>query len=219
MYKNVIFDVDGTLLDTLEDIRLAINAALKECGYDKVYDIKEAHTLVGSGAYVLVKRAIAYKTCDKKEIDRVYKALMPYYEFYQGQHTKPFDGILEMLAKLKKSGVHLYVLTNKPDLLTQIIVHKFFANFIIDSQGVIDGFPIKPSNEFTTMFLNKNHLKNDESLFVGDSEVDITTGTNGNLDMVLVTWGYADYEHMDKTNASFVADSPDILFKFIIDNK
>ena len=69
------------------------------------------------------------------------------------------------------------------------------------------------------MFLNKNHLKNDESLFVGDSEVDITTGTNGNLDMALVTWGYADYEHMDKTHASFVADSPDILFKFIIDNK
>lgn len=219
MYKNVIFDVDGTLLDTLEDIRLAINDALKECGYEKVYNLNEAHSLVGSGAYVLVKRAIAYKTNNKEEIDRVYKALMPYYKMYQGQHTKPFDGIIEMLSFLKKQGVNLYVLTNKPNHLTQIIVQQFFSDFIIASQGVIDGLPIKPSKEFTMMFLNKYNLKKEESLFVGDSEVDIKTGVNANLDMALVTWGYADYDCLDKSNATFVASDTLKLYKFIIDNK
>lgn len=136
MYKSIIFDLDGTLLNTLIDIRAAINAALKQCGYDYSYSLKESKTLIGNGTDVLVRRALREIGDDEAAFAQLKSAYLPFYESMQNLHTKPYNGLPEVLRFLKDKGVGLMVATNKPDKLAkQLLDAQFGHGFFLDVGG------------------------------------------------------------------------------------
>lgn len=209
MYKAIIFDLDGTLLDTLPDIRVAINEALKKCGYDYEFSLKEAHALIGDGTDMLVKRALKEKGEDPVAFKALKEAYLPLYKEYQNLHTKAFNGLPETLTFLNERGIKLFIASNKPDNLAKIIVSAHYApGTFVSILGNMDGEPVKPNPILVIRLLEISGLKSSECLYVGDSETDLNTAKNANMDCGIVTWGYGFYKPSLLDEAQFVINKP-----------
>lgn len=209
MYKALIFDLDGTLLDTLGDIRLAINDALKKCGYDYQYSLKEAHELIGNGADVLVKKALRDKGDDPKAFKDLKAAYMPLYKEYQDLHTKPFNGLPETLRFLAERGLKLFVSSNKPDDLAKAILKNHYEKgTFVSILGNMEGVPPKPNPITVLRILEISNLKKKDCLYIGDSEVDLKTAANAKIDFGIVTWGYGKYKAELLSQAKYVITKP-----------
>ena len=204
MKKLLIFDLDGTLLDTITDIRSAINDSLKEMNIPFVYSKKDCHSLVGDGADNLVHRAL--KEYDNEENFKHLKSLyMPRYKEYQGLHTKPYNGIKPTLEYLKNKSFILCVCTNKPDELAHLVLAKFFGNnFFDDIRGIKENEKPKPDPHNVIALMNKYSSSNVETLFIGDSLPDLLTANNANIELGLCTWGYGFYKPQLLNEAKYV---------------
>lgn len=217
MYKNLIFDLDGTLLDTLVDIRAAINLALKQCGYDYSFSLKESRTLIGNGSDMLVKRALKNKGDDETAFKQLRAAYLPLYKEKQNEHCKPFNGLKECLNFLEERGCSLYVCTNKPDELANIIVKAHFGKALFkDIIGNGRNFPVKPDPGIVNYLINKHDLEKEETIFIGDSSVDVETARNAKLKSILVTWGYGNYKPSLLEEADFVANKPKQIVQYVM---
>lgn len=216
MVKNVIFDLDGTLLDTIGDIKDAINDALKAADFSYRYDKDECRFLIGDGADNLVHRAL--KELDNPtNFEKLKKEYMPRYKEYQNRHTKPFDGVLESLKYLKNHGISLFVCTNKPDAYAQIIISKFFdASLFSAIRGLQEGEEPKPNPAIVNYFVDSFHLDRKETLFVGDSITDLHTAKNSDLPLALCLWGYGFYDEALLKEAKMVLVKPLDLEKIIL---
>ncbi len=208
MIKNLIFDLDGTLLDTITDIDLAINDALEASDIPYRYSKEECRFLIGNGADVLMHKAL--KDLDNDDnFQRLKKEYMPRYKDYQNRHTAPFEGVTETLRKLQNLGISLFVCTNKPDNLAINIVRNALPTVRFEEvRGLRTGEKPKPDPAIVDSFVMNHSLKKEETLFVGDSITDLRTAQNASLHFGLCLWGYGEYDEALKKSADIVFEKP-----------
>ncbi len=208
MIRNLIFDLDGTLLDTLPDITRAINDALRIEGYSYSFSLEEAKTLIGGGADRLVKRALKDKGEDPVRFASLKRTYMPLYKAYQEDNTKPFPGLLEVLKSFQSKGISMFVVSNKPDALAQIVVPAYLPGLFDGVSGQKEGEAPKPNPASTLRVINRFSLAREETLYVGDSAFDIETAHNAGLRSVLVKWGYGFYTKELESKSDYVISTP-----------
>ncbi len=216
MYRHLIFDLDGTLLDTIEDICFAINLALKQCGYSHSYDRESCKTLIGDGAEALIHRALRDKGNDPKAVDQLRPIYMELYRIHQVERAKPYPGLKEALIQLKNAGVRLSCVTNKPHALAETILGMHYGEgFFERIIGASKEFPVKPDPTSTLACIKRVGVPAEECLYVGDSHVDIETGHNAKLPVALCLWGYeVDYGPI-RDAAEYLLESPKDLLGFL----
>lgn len=191
--KNYIFDLDGTTLDTIEGIRLAINTALEKCGYTYSFDYEGTKTLIGEGADTLIHRSLK-ENDNPTNFAKLKEAYLPLYHDKQEDNTFLFPGLKETLEDMKRRGARLFICTNKPDAFAKRIVSKMFGDNLFEEVcGQIEGLPVKPDPRIPNYLIEKYNLDRKETLFVGDSKTDVATAINSYLDAALCLWGYGFY--------------------------
>lgn len=218
MDKLVIFDLDGTLVDTLPDISNALNLALNNCGYKANYSYSEIKTFIGSGEYLLIKRSLVpFNQTLEEEIIKVRKEYSKIYHENCNVYSKPYDGIINELNTLKERGFKLAVLSNKPHSETTKVVSTYFpSNFFDYVRGGVDGFPIKPSIDGVLLTLKELHISDTRDVYyVGDSNVDMQTGINASLKTIGTSYGYCSKDVLLGFNVYKVIDHPTELSKYI----
>ena len=189
--RNLIFDLDGTLLNTIVDINAAINEALRRCGYDYSFSVPDTRYLIGDGADALVRRALKENGGDLRRFQELKAVYMPLYKALQCDHVAPFPGLKETLEEARRSGYSFYVSTNKPhalalDVLTATYGEGFFSGIL----GAKEGQPVKPDPTGVLSLMEEFGLKKEECVYVGDSHVDVLTARNAGIPVILVGWGY-----------------------------
>lgn len=209
--KAVLFDLDGTLLDTLEDLAEATNYSLEKLGFPR-RSVKEIRAMVGNGVVRLLTEALPK---DKKD---AICEILPIYNAYYANHaaikTRPFEGILPMLDRLKEEGYGLAVISNKPDYAVQTLVKKYFPA-IEFAVGEREGIRRKPFTDSIEEAIRLIGADRSEVLFVGDSEVDVETAKNARIPCVAMTWGFRDRDELIHCGAEKLADTANELYELI----
>lgn len=206
-YEAVIFDLDGTLVNSLEDIGDSMNRALRENGL-KEHPIWDYRFMVGDGVRILTERAVKEQP---QVFEKVFSDYCAYYEEASRIKSKPYSGITELLEGLVKQGMKICVFSNKPHKDTVAVVAHFFPdiNFTI-VQGQVEGVPVKPDPKGAIRIANKLNLMPDQCLYCGDTNVDVQCAKNAGMASVGVTWGFRPREEL--ASATYLADAPqDIL--------
>ena len=219
MNKLVIFDLDGTLVNTLPDISNALNLALNNCGYNANYSSEEIKQFIGSGEYLLIVRSLVkFNQTNEEEIIKVRKEYSKIYHENCNVFSKAYDGIFEQLELLKANGFKLAVLSNKPHSETTKVVETYFPkNYFAYVRGGMDGFPIKPDVSGVNLILQELNISDKNDVYyVGDSNVDMQTGLNASLKTIGTSYGYCSKEVLKSFNVYFVIDSPNELSKVIL---
>lgn len=209
----VIFDMDGTMLDTLEDLADAVNHALSKSGYP-LRTLEEIREFVGNGVYALMERALP-QGISRDEVLKNLEAFKAYYEVHSQDKTKPYDGIKELLAQLKGAGIKTAILSNKYDGAVKALAEEYFPGYIDLPAGEQEGIPKKPQPEGIYAIIEKLGSSKEMTLYVGDSEVDAMTAKNAGLPFVGVTWGFRDVEVLRSHGADFIINRPDELWNVI----
>ena len=216
MYKALLFDLDGTILHSISDITTALNISLKTCGYNFSYDDEGTKKLIGMGARNIIARVFQNRPHTEEDFNQLLNVFSLNYKIHQGRQAIPYEGIIVLLRELKNVGVKLFVASNKPDHLAKAIVARFFGEDLFDAvYGHQEGKPEKPNPYLVNHLLTTYHIAPNEALFIGDSDVDVATGHNSNLDVCLVTWGYGDYSNKLFKEATFVVQSISDLKKIV----
>lgn len=216
--KLAIFDLDGTLLDTIEDLGRACNFALESCGFRK-REPGEYNMLVGRGIYNLFRGALPEEARTEEQIMKMKSFFIPYYNEHKSDFTRPYRGIPEMLERLEKAGIALAVASNKYQEGTEALVKRFFGerNFV-KILGQRDGKPIKPDpgivREAEAAFGER--LLPSEVLYAGDSDVDMETGKNAGVVTVGVLWGFRTREELEAWQPDALCGSPEELGNMIL---
>ncbi len=214
-YKGVIFDLDGTLLDTIEDITDGLNKAAISCNI-KPYSIEEAKYLVGSGVDVLINNCLNVRNADRGLFDKLKENYMKFYGACKAIKTKPYDGICEVLDFFRKNDVKIAVFSNKPDCDTQGVINNYFGERYFDMVvGKRDGVDIKPSKQGAEPILKHFNLELKDILYVGDTKVDMKTATNIGVDSVGVLWGFRKMDELVENGAKFIIANPLDLIKIV----
>ena len=188
--KLVLFDLDGTLLDTIDDLKEAVNHAMSLRGFP-TFTRGEVMAMVGHGARNLMRQALPVGHKDDDKVDAAYNDFKAYYITHIDTHTKPFPGIQELLAKLDQEGVMLAVASNKFQEGTEHLIKEFFPK--IPFVAVLGGrpdFPLKPDPEIVGEVLRKAGVEKEDAVMVGDSDTDMETAANGGIRGIAVNWGY-----------------------------
>ncbi len=216
MIKGIIFDLDGTLLNTIEDITDSINIALNEMGFIGDYTTEEMKYFVGSGVDILVQKAIAkYSTEEAKKNE-----LKERYNFIYGKRktikTAPYEGTIELLKELRKKNITIALLSNKPHQDTLEVIDHYFGLENFDYPfGKREGIPTKPSPKGVFLLLDEMKLKPEEVLYIGDSDIDMKTAKNAHLTKIGVTWGFRTREELQVNDADYIIDSPNEILKIL----
>lgn len=215
MFKTVIFDLDGTLLDTIGDLAAAGNFVCRENGWPE-HSVEEYKAMVGHGIPDLVARFMP----EGAQSPLLHASALARFSAYYAEHsmdlTAPYAGIGELLAELKEQGIELAVCSNKADVFSrEIIAHYFPAVFAL-VRGKREGVPVKPDPACVMQLLQELHARPESTLFVGDSAVDIHTGHNAALKACGVSWGFRSRESLVNAGADFIADTVDELRRVIL---
>lgn len=209
MIKGAIFDLDGTLLATLESIAKAGNTMLKHFGYPPV-PVKQYGIFAGNGADKLVERALIYsgdtKLVHLEEAIRVYRECFGEYCSYE---VKPYDGIVKMLDELVAKKIRLGVVTNKPHVNAVRLMKEYFGNYPFTHViGQQEGLPQKPDPAGIFTLLSDWEIAPSECVYLGDSDVDMQTGNNAGCLTVGVLWGFRDKGELDENGAHHTIENP-----------
>ncbi len=213
-YNTVIFDLDGTLLDTLEDLADSVNHVLEEAGYP-VRTLEEIRAFVGNGIRKLIERSVPEGT-SVESIDSVHKNFITYYGNHCMEKTRPYDGIMEMLKLLQKAGCKIAVVSNKADYAVQILCDKYFNNIFDAALGEQVGTPKKPAPDAVYKVLKTLNVSPSDAVYVGDSDVDIQTARNSNMDEIIVDWGFRDRAYLEEQGAKVLVSNPSELINLIL---
>ncbi len=214
MYKAVIFDLDGTLLDSLNDILFVLNGTLKHFGLPEITRV-QAQSFIGNGARELVRLAIGEENSGR--LDEILGYYKEQYAKSDNSLAALFDGEDDALTALKNAGVKLAILTNKPHAAAMRSNDIFFKNYGFDCiVGQTDGLPLKPDPQAVYKIIEKLGVKKEECLFVGDGEADVLTAKNAGLTCISVLWGYRSKEQLQEAGATRFAESFEKLQREIL---
>lgn len=219
MIKLCIFDLDGTVLDTLSAIAFFGNNALRKCGFP---EIDEAHYryFAGDGRIVLVHRMLDFLNSDTPENHKKVGDLYDFeYEKTPNFKTKPFPHIPKLLEKLKGMGIKIAVLSNKPDNVAQDAIKIFFGDSFDFVQGAVNNVRCKPEPDTALKICADFNISPKETLFIGDTNVDIMTGKNAKMKTCGVLWGFRDKAELINCGADFVANEPLEILEIIQNEK
>lgn len=217
MIKLAIFDLDGTLINSIYDIADACNNALTELSCP-IYSIDCYYEFVGGGALDLIRKALPEGMRDNNTVLKTRELFEKYYRVNYLLKTKPYDGIPTLLQKLHEQNVMMAVLSNKPHTFTEKIVMELWQDTFNIVQGNLPDVPKKPDPTAVHNILNKLAVDRNNTLFIGDSDVDILTAKNAGIKSVGCLWGYRTKEELTKTGADYIAESPSDVLNFIIGN-
>lgn len=214
--KACIFDLDGTLTNTLESMTYSVNLTLKEMGLSQITK-DQCRMFVGNGARVLIEESL--KVSGDPKASRIEEGMKIYGRIFDQNctyHVTPYEGIPEMLKALKDRGIHLAVLSNKPDRQTVKVVKEIFGDNIFDyAQGQKDGIRRKPAPDGVWYLMEQMQVSKEECLYIGDSEVDATTGKNAGLKTIGVLWGFRDRKTLETAGADHLIERPEELLQFV----
>jgi phosphoglycolate phosphatase len=219
-FKCIIFDLDGTLANTLEDIAAAMNHALETRGLNALNP--EAYTkIVGNGLRNLAREALPLSARDAETVDAAYRDAMDYYREHPADHAKPYPGIAELLAALRgkqdrRSRIKTAVLSNKPDPLTHTVIDKLFSPYTFDLVcGERPAFPRKPDPASTWDIITELDTSPRETLFVGDSEIDLATASAAECSFLGAAWGFRGRQALQAAGAGRIIDHPEELLELL----
>ena len=212
-----IFDLDGTLLDTIADLGHACNFALESCGCPR-REMSEYNMLVGRGIYNLFKGALPPSARSEDMIMKMKGYFLPFYDKHKSDRTRPYDGIYGMLDTLSSAGIKLAVASNKYQDGTEKLVGKYFGKYRFEKViGQRDGHPIKPDPMIVMEAMEAAGIGNrDEVVYCGDSDVDMQTGKNAGVRTIGVTWGFRSREELLSCGPWRLADTPEGLGDIIL---
>ena len=217
MIKLAIFDLDGTLLDTLGDIAGACNHALTACGCP-VHEVGEYKRFVGSGIMNLFRRALPEEQRTEEMVARMRNAFIQYYDEHKDDTTRPYPGIEDLLEKLSAKGIALAVASNKYQEATQELVARYFGDYSFASVlGQREGHPIKPdAGIILEAMASCEGVRPDEVIYCGDSDVDMLTGMNAGVKTIGVTWGFRTREELSSYSPWVLADKAEDISDAIL---
>ncbi len=213
MKKAVLFDLDGTLLDTLQDLMDSVNVTMERYGYP-THDYATIRSFVGNGVKKLVERAMPEGEL-AAHFDEVYASFKAYYEMHMEDKTAPYAGICETLKKLKEDGYLLAVVSNKFDSGVKALVARFFSDSIDVAVGESETVRAKPAPDAPLCALKAFGITPDEALYVGDSDVDIVTAAAAGITDISVLWGFKDRDFLIERGARILVDTPEALYREI----
>lgn len=205
-YTTVLFDLDGTLLDTLGDLANSVNFALQQYGFAAI-SAEDTRRFIGNGYAKLLERAIP-DGVDSPHFDRCLKEFAEHYNHNMMNRTKPYPGILELLAELKKRNYRMAVVSNKNDSAVKALVEHYFGEYIQCAIGASAEIAHKPDPASVYKALKELGAEKSSAVYVGDSDVDILTARNAGLPCVCVSWGFRDRELLEHSGASCIIDKP-----------
>ena len=209
-YSVAIFDMDGTILDTLQDLTDSINFALKENRF-MPRKLEEVRTFVGNGLEKLVERAVPEHT-PFQNIQRVLESFNGYYTEHCAVKTKPYDGIVELLKNIKNCGYKVAVVSNKPDYGVKSLCSQYFDGIFDSAAGIKAGTNPKPSPDTVNGILKLLECSKKSAVYIGDSEVDIMTAKNAGIKCISVDWGFKSKEFLIANGAEEIVESCEELF-------
>ena len=212
-YTTVIFDLDGTLLNTLEDLMNAVNFALNKYGYP-MRTLAEIRTFVGNGVRKLMERSLPnYKEC--QNFDELFSAFREYYTVHCEDKTQAYDGVLDLMHQLKNDGFKMAIVSNKLDSAVKELNQSYFSEYIQTAIGEKDGIRKKPAPDMVETALAELHSEKEDAVYIGDSEVDIKTAANSGLDCISVSWGFRDVDFLRENGAGIIADTPQEVYQIL----
>ena len=206
-YRAVLFDMDGTLLNTLDDLRDGVNLILARRGYPQ-RTTEEICAFVGNGARQLMQLALPAES-DDAELESVLEEYREWYKVNYCIKTRPYDGVEETLASLRAQGVKMAVVTNKPDATARQLAEKFFPE--LPAFGQRDDVPKKPAPDMVWNAMQMLGVTAQEAVYIGDSEVDVETARNAGLPLIAVSWGFRTEEQLRSAGAEMIVDTMEEL--------
>ena len=215
--KAVIFDLDGTLLNTLEDLTDSTNAALQQYGYP-TRTIDEVRRFVGNGVKLLMLRALGVeKPEDNADFEDIFAAFRAHYAEHSNDHTRPYDGIPELMKHLRDAGIEMAIVSNKLDAAVKQLNEIYFSGYINVAIGENEaaGVRKKPAPDTVYAALRELGITAEESIYIGDSEVDLATAKNSGLPCISVLWGFRDRECLLEHGAQTLCGTPEQVWETI----
>lgn len=213
-YKLAIFDLDGTILNTLDDLADSLNFALKNSGFPE-RSIDEVRYFVGNGIRKLIERGVPTGT-DTDAIDKVHSDFTAHYKVHCSDKTRPYDGITELLESLRRSGCLTAVVSNKADYGVQELCAGYFPGMFDFAVGEREGIRKKPAPDSVNEVLGTLGVSNKDAVYIGDSDVDIETAKNAQMDCIGVEWGFRGREFLEAHGAKVIAANAGDLEKIIL---
>ncbi len=214
MISCVMFDLDGTLCDTLRDLAEATNYALRQAGYPE-HPLEKYKQMVGNGITKLIERALPQQSPDPEEIAGCRAAMLAYYQAHLLDYTRPYPGMEALIEALSRQGVGLYVVTNKPQAQAQAIVEALYPGRFAGVAGQRIDRPTKPDPWGVHLFLTQGGYRREQCLFVGDSNVDAQTAKAAGVRCAGVTWGFRSRQELLEAGAQWVVDRPEALLELV----
>lgn len=213
-YKLAIFDLDGTILNTLEDLADATNYALGEHGYPG-RTIEDVRRFVGNGIHKLIERAVP-DSLTEEEIDGVHETFSAYYEQHCADKTRPYEGILQLLQHLRAAGCLTAVVSNKADVAVQPLCKHYYEGLFDYAVGERADIRRKPAPDSVQEVLRRLQVEAADAVYIGDSEVDIQTAQNAGLDSIIVTWGFRDRAYLESQGGRRFVDRPEEIEEIVL---
>lgn len=209
MIKLVIFDMDGTLLNSIVDLAEACNVMLEKRGFP-LHEVKEYQYFVGDGMRKLVERCLPEKeAADSEYVETALRDFLAYYQLHSADHTRPYDGIPELVKELTQKGIGVAVATNKRQDALELLLKKIFPDITwAAAYGQRAGVPIKPDPQVVYDILENTGVPADEVLYLGDTAVDMRTADNAGVKKIAVLWGYRTRQELIDAGATDFADTP-----------
>lgn len=219
MKRLVIFDLDGTLLNTIADLAQSTNHALATLGYP-THDLSAYPFMVGNGINKLFERALPEGAKSEANILRMRAAFIPYYDLHNTDLSTPYPGIPELLTQLHQQGVKLAVASNKYQAATQQLIAHYFPTIPFSSiLGQREGIPVKPDPQIVHQIMSESGVSASEVLYVGDSGVDMQTAKNAVVTACGVTWGFRPRTELEAFSPQFIVESAKEILEIVLENR
>ncbi|MGM9798076.1 MAG: HAD family hydrolase [Parabacteroides sp.] len=216
MKKLVIFDLDGTLLDTIDDLAASTNYALQVCGFP-AHEVNAYRYFVGNGITKLFERALPEEVRTAETVARIRSLFVPYYDAHNADQSHPYPGMVTLLTQLQANGVALAVASNKYQSATEKLVTHFFPGIsFVKILGQREGIPAKPDPGIVNEIMVAAGVEKEDVLYVGDSNVDMQTAQNGSVDACGVTWGFRSKEELAAYHPALLAERAEEISAYVL---
>lgn len=212
-YDLIIFDMDGTILNTLEDLKNSLNYVLQQAGY-QTRTLEEVRTFVGNGIRKTIERALP-SDIEEEKIDELFSLFMDYYAIHNTDNTKPYNGVIDLLKELKHLGYKTAVVSNKQDSAVKSLCKKFFTGLFDVEIGEKENIAKKPDPDEVNEVLKILNIDRTKSIYIGDSEVDIQTAQNSKIKSIIVDWGFRDRKFLYEHGAEVIVSNPSEILDII----